>query len=61
MWEENTIVAQRWEMVVGIYTPKEKNSEILSQLRPISLMNIDWAIFGIIAKRVIGFVRTMDT
>ena len=45
-------------MAGGIYLPKEEKSETLGQFRPISLLNIDGKImFGIIAKRIIRFVR----
>ena len=50
MWVERTIVAQRREMAVGIYTPKEKNPEIFNQRRPISLLNINRGIFSMIKK-----------
>ena len=58
MWKKKG-VAERWEMAEGIYLPKEENSEKLGQFRPISLLNIDGKImFGIIAKRIIDFVRS---
>ena len=57
MWGKKS-VAKRWEMAEGIYLPKEVKSETLGQFRPISLLNIDGKImFGIIAKRIISFVR----
>ena len=57
MWERKS-VAKRWEMADGIYLSKDKKSETFGQFRSISLLNIDGKImFGIIAKRIISFVR----
>ena len=48
-------------MAEGIYLPKEEKLETLGQFRPISLLNVDGKImFGIIAKRIISFVRNKE-
>ena len=58
MWRSKD-VAERWCIAEGIYLPKEEDSKILGQFRPISLLNIDGKImFGIIANRIIKFVRS---
>ena len=57
MWEKKSL-AKRCEIAEGIYLPKEKKSQTLGQFRSISLLNIDGKImFGILAKRIISFVR----
>ena len=57
-WKTKSI-AEKWCLAEGVYIPKEQNSEILSQFRPISLLNVDGKVFfGIIAKRMMNFLQT---
>ena len=56
MWHRKD-VAERWCIAEGLYLPKEADSKVLGQFRPVSLLNIDGKImFGILAKRIIKFV-----
>lgn len=58
MWRAKD-VADRWCIAEGIYLPKEEDSKLLGQFRPISLLNIDGKImFGVISNRIIKFVQT---
>ena len=58
MWRSKD-VAERWCIAEGIYLPKEEESKILGQFRPISLLNIDGKVmFGIIANRIVKFVQS---
>ncbi|XP_066918847.1 uncharacterized protein [Clytia hemisphaerica] len=57
MWRKKD-VAKRLCIAEGIYLPKQENAQGIRQFRLVSLLNIDGKIiFGIVANRIIDFVK----
>ena len=51
------IIPQEWSTADGIYIPKEEESKLLGQFRPISLLNVERKVFfGVLAKRMVDFL-----
>ena len=55
-WRKD-VVPKEWCLANGIYIPKEEKSELLSQFRPISLLNVEGKIFfSVLSRRLSNFV-----
>ena len=51
------VIPQEWSTADGIYIPKEEESKLLGQFRPISLLNVEGKVFfGVLAKRMVDFL-----
>ena len=58
LWSEGKLVDD-WCKAEGIYLPKEAEAELISQFRPISILNVDGKIYmGILAKRTVTYLQT---
>ena len=50
------VVSPSWCIADGVYIPKEADSQLLGQFRPISLLNIEGKIFfAVLARRITSF------
>ena len=55
-WRKS-FIPKEWCLADGIYIPKEEKSELLSQFRPISLLNVEGKIFfSVLSRRLSNFV-----
>jgi len=56
-WEKRTM-PKAWRRVGGVLIPKEENTVDISQLRPISLMNVEGKVFfSITAQRMVEYLK----
>ena len=55
VWRQE-VVPSFWAEADGVYIPKEMLSKLLSQFKPISLLNVEGKIFGVLTERLVQFM-----
>lgn len=57
VWQRKTI-PKVWRRAGGVLIPKEKDTEIISQFQPISLLNVEGKLlFIVIARRISEYLQ----